>query len=113
MIGKEYSERDYNCAHFVAEYYKKNFDIDVPTGEVFSREFVIWMRKHFQPIQTPCEHALVLMVNYDGTYHVGVYCNFMVKHNFKPVRGNGSVCAWTMSAVNKYYKEVRFYQWLQ
>ena len=113
-IGSEYSIDNNNCAHFVAKWYKENGISDViPTDNLFSRRFVVWMRKHFSEIKKPSNHSLVLMVNSDGSYHVGVYYQYMIVHNFKPAKGSGSVCKWTVGAVKAYYKEVRFYKWSQ
>lgn len=109
--GKQYNTTEYNCAHFVAEHYKEHLGVEIPSSDVFSREFVVWMRRNFTEIDKPEEHSLVLMVNDDDTYHVGVFHKFRVKHNFKPCRGSGSVCSWTMSSVTKMYKSVRFYKW--
>lgn len=113
-VGSEYSTEKNNCAHYVAEWFKAhNISDSIPTDDLFSRRFVVWMRKHFAEIKKPEDHSLVLMVNSDGSYHVGVYFKFMVNHNFKPSKGSGSVCKWTLSAVHSYYKEVRFYKWSQ
>ncbi len=112
-IGTEYNKQNYNCAHYVADWYKEKLKIEIPVDDVFDRRFVVWMRSNFEQVAQPSDHSLVLMVNHDDTYHIGVYYNFRIYHNFKPAIGNGSVCNWTMGAVQAYFKQVRFYQWSQ
>lgn len=112
-VGKHYNEKEYNCAHYVAQIFKEHMNVEIPTGYVFDRKFVIWMRRNFEQVFKPEDGCLVLMTNIDSSYHVGVYGNYGVYHNFKPEVGNGAVCKWQMSAVKAYYKEVRFYKWSQ
>lgn len=111
FIGKEYKRNEYNCAHYVADWYRVRKRIEIPVISVFDRSFIVWLRKHFHPVVKPGNDDLVLMVNNDGSYHIGVYFDHGVFHNFEPEYGSGSVCKWTMSSVKKYYKEVRFYKW--
>ena len=113
LIGKHYKKQSYNCAHFVSQWYKERLDIEIPVLNEFSRSFVIWLRKHFEPIPLPEDNCLVLMVNADGSYHIGVYYDLGVHHNFKPSIGHGAVCKWALSAVNTYYTKVSFHKWSQ
>lgn len=115
MIGRHYVKDTYNCAHFVADWYREKLNVDVPTDNVFDRRFVIWLRKHFDQVDgSPMDHDLALMVNTDGTYHIGVYYENGVLHNFqRNINSNGSVCKWTLGTVMTYYNQVRFYRWSQ
>lgn len=113
LIGKHYREGVYDCAHYVAEWYSTNCDIQIPVDGPFDLSFVRWLRKHFKPVKTPQNHDLVLMVNRGGGYHVGVFYNGRIYHNFKPAIGHGSVCDWSVLAVKSYYKKVVFGRWSQ
>ncbi len=110
-IGKKYCEKKYNCAHFVAEWYETRLNIQIPIINEFSLSFVMWLRRKFTHINKPENNCLVLMVNNDGSYHIGVYYDYGVYHNFKPSVGNGSVCKWTIGSVNTYYSKVSFHKW--
>lgn len=112
MIGRHYSKHSYNCAHFVSDWYREKLGITVPVINEFDRSFVVWMRKHFSEIPKPKDHALVLMTNSDGGYHVGIYCENGVFHNFSDGVTSGAVCKWTLGTVINYYENrVRYYEW--
>ncbi|QGF20994.1 hypothetical protein PP409_gp28 [Vibrio phage Seahorse] len=111
LVGKHYSKKNYNCAHFVSDWYKEKLGIEVPVINEFGLSFVVWMKRHFNEITKPCEHCLVLMINLDGSYHIGVYHDLGVWHNFNPSVGSGSVVKWTLGSVNSYYKKVSFHEW--
>lgn len=113
MIGKHYIKNGYNCANFVAEWYSSRLGIEIPVIDEFGRSFLVWMRKHFVDIDKPENDCLVLMVNLDGTYHVGVYHDHGVYHNFKPSIGHGAVCKWQLGSVKSYYAKVSFHKWSQ
>lgn len=114
-IGKTYVKDTYNCASFVAEWYRDKLSIDLPVtgGFEFTRQFVVWMRKHFTEIKQPENHCLVLMQTIMGEYHVGVWYDYSVWHNVKPDNAQGGVCRWTLNAVKTNYQKVNFYQWSQ
>ena len=42
-IGKSYSKPDYNCAHFVAQWYMENLNIEIPVVNEFNLSFVMWL----------------------------------------------------------------------
>lgn len=111
MIGRSYRKHSYNCANFVSDWYKDKLDIDIPVINEFGRSFVVWMRRNFIDVTQPTENDLVLMVNRDGSYHIGVYHNYGVMHNFKTATSHGSVCWDTMNAIKKTYREVTFHRW--
>lgn len=113
QVGKHYTKHNYNCANFVSDWYRERLGIDIPVVNEFDRSFIVWMRKNFTGIKQPLNDCLVLMVNQDGSYHIGVYYDYGVYHNFKPSTGKGSVCKWSLSSVRTYYKEVNFYRWSQ
>lgn len=113
MIGKHYVKNEYNCASFVAEWYREHLDVDLPVsdGFEFTRRFVVWMRKHFTEITQPVPHCLVLMETMMGEYHVGIWYDYSIWHNAKPDNAHGAVCRWTLNAVKTNYMRVSFYQW--
>jgi hypothetical protein len=113
LIGKHYKKHGYNCADFVSEWYKKQLGIKIPVINEFDRSFLVWMRKNFTDIKSPEENCLVLMVNPTGGYHIGIYYDYFVYHNFKPGKGYGSVCKWTIGSVKTYYSKVSFHKWSQ
>ena len=107
----EYDIDNYNCAHFVADWYKNKLDIDIPVINEFGLSFAMWLRRHFTRIDRPEPHSLVIMTNRDGTLHVGVFYGGMIRHNFKPANGRGSPCAWTLTSARNEYKKVEFAKW--
>lgn len=113
MIGRHYKKHGYNCANFVSDWYKEKLGIDIPVVNEFGLSFVIWMRKNFTDVSQPENHCLVLMVNTDGSYHVGVYFDYGIYHNFKHGQRHGSVCKWTLGSVRAFYKRVSFHKWSQ
>ena len=113
LVGKHYKKHGYNCANFVAEWYEKHLNVNIPIINEFDRSFLVWMRRNFTDIKSPVEHCLVLMVNLDGGYHIGVYHDYGVYHNYKPTVGYGSVVKWTIGSVNTYYSKVSYHKWLQ
>ncbi|WP_335928886.1 hypothetical protein [Vibrio parahaemolyticus] len=110
LVGKHYIKNGYNCANFVSEWYERNLSIEIPVVNEFARSFVVWMRRHFHEIKKPENHCLVLMVGGDGTYHIGVYHNGGVWHNFKPANTYGSVVKWTLGSIRAAYSKVTFHQ---
>lgn len=113
MIGKHYIKHGYNCANFVAEWYEKHLNVNIPVVKEFDRSFMVWMRRNFTPITAPEDHCLVLMTNPTGGSHIGVYHDYGVHHNFKPNIGKGSVCKWTLGSIHTYYPKVSFHKWSQ
>lgn len=111
MIGTHYNTEEYNCAHYVCSWYKEKLNIEIPVLNVFELSFVSWLRKHFKPVRRPVNNDLVLMVNFDGSYHIGVYFNNGVNHNFKPTVGLGSVCWHSLNSIKSNYSNVRFFTW--
>ncbi len=112
MIGKHYSLEHYNCAHFVADYYRDKLNIDIPVTDEFGLSFLRWMRKHFKETNKPNDHDLVYMKTNNST-HIGVYCGYGVYHNYKVGNSKGSVVHWTLGAIQRNYGKVTFWQWSQ
>lgn len=113
LVGKHYIKNGYNCANFVSEWYETKLSIKVPVENEFSRSFVVWMRRHFHEIKRPEEHCLVLMVGSSGVYHIGVYHDSGVWHNFKPSNTYGSVVKWTLGSIRASYSKVTFHRHCQ
>lgn len=110
-VGQHYIKDGYNCANFVSDWYRERLGVEIPVINEFSRSFLVWMRRNFTDVSVPFDNCLVLMVNGDDSYHVGVYHDGGVWHNFKPSVGHGSVCKWTLGSVKAYYKRVSFHKW--
>jgi len=110
-IGTHYDKHNYNCANFVADWYNKHLDIEIPVINEFDRSFIVWMRRNFNPVKKPTDHCLVLMVEPCGSYHIGVYYEHGVYHNFKPVKSHGSVVKSTLGSIKANYTKVSFHKW--
>ena len=110
MIGRHYDHDEYNCAHFVADWYRQKFNIDFPTGDTFSRGFALWIRRHFEPLNSPEQNCLVVAEQTDGSLHVGVYDNYNVLHNYKAGDRKGGVCRWSLGSMKRTYKKITFWR---
>ena len=108
-VGKHYSD-DYNCAHFVSEWYREKLNIVIPTNNQFELSFVRWLRHNFKQIDKPVENCLVSMKK-DKMSHVGVYADNGVYHNFKPGHRNGAVVHWTVGVVKRNFEKVTYWVW--
>ena len=91
MIGDRYDIDTWNCVHEVMQWYDKHGCPDVMKPSDVSEwgvRFVLWMRRHFTPICTPEQGALIVMRNkYTGGLHVGVWDKGMVHHCYQPLTG--------------------------
>lgn len=111
MIGKHYSA-NYNCAHFVAEWYREKLNIEIPNDGHFEMSFVRWMRKRFVKVDKPVENCLVKMKQHNLA-HVGVYADNGVYHNYKPGRSHGAVIHVPLGVIKRNYNEVTYWIWSQ
>lgn len=111
MIGRHYSRSGYNCAHFVADWYE-NLGIQIPREGVFELSFLVWMRKHFNRVNTPVDNCLVLMT-IKGERHIGVYADYGVYHNYQVGNKHGSVVHWDIGVIHRNYDEVTYWVWSQ
>ncbi len=109
MIGKHYNRREYNCAHFVADWYDQ-LGIEIPRKGVFELSFLVWMRKHFIQVCLPVTNALVLMTK-NGERHIGVYADYGVYHNYRSGTKHGSVVHWDLGVIKRNYDEVTYWVW--
>lgn len=110
MIGKHYSRDEYNCAHFVAEYYSSKLNIHIPVLNEFELSFVSWLRHNFKQVISPVEHCLVRMKD-NKTSHVGVYADNGVYHNYRTARCKGSVVHWPLGVTKRNYEKVTYWVW--
>lgn len=110
MIGTHYDAKNFNCAHFVASWYRDNLNIEIPIIDEFELSFVRWMIRNFVKIDRPEQNCLVNMHNNDVS-HIGVYDNYGVIHNYKIGNAKGSVVHWDLGVVMRNYKKVTFWQW--
>lgn len=110
MIGKHYSI-NYNCAHFVSEWYKDKLNIEIPNTGHFELSFVRWLRDNFTQVDKPVENCMVRMVK-NKVSHIGVYADDGVYHNYKPVTvSNGAVVHWPLGVTQRNYDEVSYWLW--
>lgn len=109
FVGRHYENERYNCAHFVADWYR-DLGIDIPTEGVFELSFLVWMRRHFTQVTTPEENTLVLMTT-SGNRHIGVYADYGVYHNYKIGESHGSVVHWDLGVILRTYDEVTYWIW--
>jgi len=112
VIGAHYHPNDFNCAHFVAQWYSEKLNIEIPIIDEFELSFLRWMRKHFIVIDKPEINCLVHMQS-DNTSHIGVYCDYGVYHNYKPTKSKGSVVHWDIGVIIRNYKKVTYWKWLK
>lgn len=112
MIGRHYNYDNYNCAHFVKDYYSEKLNIEIPVMNVFGLGFLRWLRHRFEQVQFPVEHCIVRMTK-NGESHVGVYADYGVYHNYKPLRGTGAVVHWDLGVIKRHYDKVEFWKWSQ
>lgn len=112
MIGRHYRRNDYNCAHFVADYYREKLGVEIPVINEFDRSFIKWMRQHFTQVEKPVENCLVYMIQ-DKQSHIGVYADHGVYHNYKPMASLGSVVHSQLGAIKRTYTQVSYWTWLK
>lgn len=100
-IGNAYNRKHLNCAHYVAQYY----GVAPPDNE---KAFIIWMRRNFEPIETPIDGCLVVA---GPSLHVGIYVDYCVKHMQNEADG-GQLSIMEMAMFRQLYKNIRFYKCL-
>jgi len=44
---------------------------------------------------------------------VGIYADYGVYHNYKPLRGTGAVVHWDLGVIKRHYDKVEFWKWSQ
>lgn len=111
FIGEHYSRENYNCADFVAKWYKEKLDIEIPVVNEFDLSFLLWMRRNFVQVSKPVENCLVKMTTPTGEAHIGVWHDHCVIHNFKYGNSHGAVCKSKLIYIKIYYQEVSYWVW--
>ena len=111
FIGEHYSRENYNCAGFVAKWYKEKLNIEIPIVNEFGLSFMLWMKRNFVQVDKPVENCLIRMTTPTGENHIGVWHDHGVIHNFKHVGRHGAVCKWKLLSVKVYYREVSYWVW--
>lgn len=104
--------KEYNCASWAIERLNElhNLDIKVTLGDEWQSQFIPFMRKLFTPVDRPVDGCLVVMKCIDGTMHLGVYEDYMVRHNYKAQEGCGSLIASDLGTIrSEFNKRIRFY----
>lgn len=109
MIG--YNKLNNNCAHYAINELNRihGLDIKVSNGHEWQASFIPYLREYFTPSKHPVDNCLVVMSQSDDSLHLGVYSNYSVKHNFKPLGAAGCVIISDMGTIRAEYKRVRFY----
>lgn len=105
-----YSKSIYNCAHYAVEEHNKmhGTSIEIEEGDAWQVSFIRFMRKQFKPIDKPKEGCLVVMKTVDDSFHVGIYKDFAVHHNYN-FGSSGCVIISDMGSIRAEFKRVRFY----
>ena len=112
LFKKRYNPKSYHCVHFLIDSAKFIYGLDYTpcfiglTGSLdeavkTSRDTVHRNKK----IDNPAEGCIVLMSNYNGSSHVGLYYKGRVFH----LTENG-VQRPTLQQISLYFKRVRFYE---
>jgi hypothetical protein len=103
-----YSKEKYNCAHHAIRRINERLGCNIhwSEGDEWQVEFVRNLRKNFKPIPTPHENCLVVMTCYLGEFHLGIYRNYMVEHNYVD-----SVILSDIGTINEEFKRVRYYEY--
>lgn len=112
MIGRHYDTENYNCAHFVADWYREKLNLHIPTDDCFELSFVRWLRYHFKQVDKPVDNCLVRMTGHKFA-HVGIYADNGVYHNYKNHARYGSVVHWPVGVVKRNYEKVTYWVWLK
>ena len=79
-------------------------DIHWETGDEWQVGFLSVLRKLFEPISEPVNGCLVVMNGYCGGFHLGVYNNYAVEHNYEC-----GVIISDLGTITAEFKRVRFY----
>jgi len=108
MIGYK---KDYNCSQHAVSLINKSCgaEFNISAGEEWQVDFIRMLRDRFKPIKKPKENCLVVMNDMSGSFHLGVYHDFMIEHNYKPLSGSGHVIMSDIGTIRSLFKRVRFY----
>ncbi len=104
--------KQYNCASWAIDRINElhKTDIKVSDYDCWQASFIPFMRNIFTPVDRPVEGCLVVMRGLDGTMHLGVYEDFMIRHNYKAHGGAGSLIASDIGTIrSEFNKRIRFY----
>lgn len=112
FIGKHYTQ-EYDCASFVAEWFKVRLGITLPDFRGGKLAQVRWLRNNFTPVDKPVDNCIVYMRTITDKMHVGVYYKGNVYHNNgSGKRGtHGAVVASRLSAIKANFNNIRFGVW--
>lgn len=103
-----YDKRRYNCAHHAIRRINEIFGCDIhwSEGDEWQVEFIRTLRDTFTPIKIPHDGCLVVMTCYLGSFHLGVYRNYMIEHNYVD-----NVIMSDIGTINEEFKRVRYYEY--
>lgn len=106
-----YNKHRYNCAHHAVNRLNEinGTDIHFSNGDEWQSSFVLLLKDLFVPIRAPKEGCLVVLGQYGGGSHLGVFTNGHVEHNYKPSDSAGCVIKSDLGTIRSEYKRVRFY----
>lgn len=108
-----YNKESYNCAHHAIAVINSavGSNIHFSDGDEWQVEFLRKLKKEFTRIKKPVDNCLVVMNDLTGGFHLGVYNNFQVEHNYNPMTGAGSVVKSDLGTIRTHYKRIRFYDY--
>jgi hypothetical protein len=104
--------RRFNCASWAIERLNElhGLNIKVSPFDEWQSQFIPFMRNLFKPTDRPVDGCLVVMKGLDGAMHLGVYEDYMVRHNYKAYGGAGSLIASDLGTIRaEFDKRIRFY----
>ncbi len=103
-----YDKHRYNCAHHAIRRINElvGCNIHWSDGDEWQVEFVRTLRETFTPLKTPTNNCLVVMTDQLGAFHLGVYRNYMVEHNYVD-----NVILSDLGTIKEEFKRVRYYEY--
>ena len=106
-----YDKKRFNCAHWAVSEINKvhGTNIKFSDGDAWQSDFIQFLRQYFNPIAMPSNNCLVVMNTVENKFHVGIYRNFKVHHNYN-FGSSGCVIMSDMGSIRSEFKRVRFYE---
>ena len=79
-----YDKCNYNCAHHAIKRYNEinGTEIHFSTGDEWQVAFIRSLRKDFRPLKKPIYGCLAVMTDILGNFHLGIYRNYAIEHNY-------------------------------
>ena len=105
-----YHKERFNCAHWAINEINNvhGTNIKFEDGDAWQASFLPFLRGYFKPVDRPVDECLVVMTTQSNSFHVGIYRNFSVHHNYN-FGSSGCVIISDMGSIRAEFKRVRFY----